>query len=98
MTQPRPSWTWLWLSWLALFLAIELPAAVREKGEPRGKAWKTLSRHVWRWFNTPARRVILAVFWVALGGHFVFGWSAWWLLTAAPVVSVILWAEFGEGK
>ena len=92
----RSAWTWAWLAWLLLFLAIELPAAVRERGEPRGKAWKTLSRHVWRWFPTWPRRAVFSSFWLALGAHFVFGASALWLLTAVPLVGVIVYAEFFE--
>ena len=93
---PRSAWTWAWLAWLLLFLAIELPAAVREHGEPSGKAWKTLSRHVWRWFPTWPRRAVLSAFWIALGAHFVFGASALWLLTAVPLVGAIAYAEFFE--
>jgi hypothetical protein len=88
----RPSgWSVAWLGWLLAFLFVELPGAILPgKGE-------TLSEHVWRWFPTWPRRVIFAAFWLALGAHFVFGASAWWLLTAAPLVACIVWAEFVEG-
>ena len=94
----RSGWTWSWIAWLLLFLAIELPAAVRERGTPRGKSWKTLSRHVWMWFPTWPRRAALAVFWTALGAHFVVDASAVWLLTAVPVVALIVWGEFFERR
>jgi hypothetical protein len=83
------------VGWLLAFLAVELPAVRSERGT---KSARTLSRHVWRWFSTWPRRVIFAAFWLALGAHFVFGASAWWLLTAAPLVACIVWAEFVEGR
>ena len=88
----RPSgWSLAWLGWLLAFLFVELPGAILPgKGE-------TLSEHVWRWCRGPWRRLVLAAFLVALTCHFVFGASAWWLLTAIPLATVIVWAEFVEG-
>lgn len=74
-------WTIAWLLWLAMFLAIELPAALnKEKGD-------TLSEHTWKWFairgkpeQWQLRRVILGTFLFALGAHFMFA------TTVIPVI------------
>jgi hypothetical protein len=92
----RPSrWTWAWLGWLAAFLAVEIPAAIREKR--LGSGAMTLSRHVWFWFRG-WRRWILAAFLIALFAHLVFGASALWLLTAIPFVAVIVYSLIEEGE
>jgi len=87
----RGPWRWLWIGWLVAFLLVEIPAAIRKA------KLDTLSETVWAWFRGPWRRLVLAAFMVALTCHFVFGASAWWLLTAVPLVGVIVWAEFVEG-
>ena len=91
MSRPKPSgWTFAWLLWLLAFLFVELPGAILPgKGE-------TLSEHVWRWFRGPWRRGVIGAFMLALGAHFVFGASALWLLTAIPLVGVIVYSEFWE--
>lgn len=95
MIAPRRSpsrWTFVWLLWFLAFLLVELPGAILPgKGE-------TLSEHVWRWFRGPWRRCVLAAFMVALTAHFVFGASAWWLLTAIPLAGVIVYAELFERR
>jgi hypothetical protein len=85
--KPSP-WTWAWIAWLALFVVIEIPAAIKEHGSVA--ALKTLSRHVWFWFDGWKERVIFGAFWVATGAHLVGHASAWWLLTAIPFVVVVV--------
>lgn len=67
-------WNTAWLVWLAIFLALEVPAALSKA------PGKTLSEHVWGWFGTPGRRVVLGLFWVALGVHLI------WHATVIPVI------------
>lgn len=67
-------WTWLWLIWIAGFLAVELPAAFnKQPGD-------TLSEHVWKWFSIKnkskgykARRLGFLAFWAWLTVHFFSG-------------------------
>jgi hypothetical protein len=93
----RSAWTWAWLAWLALFLAIELPAALRERA---GTVY-TLSRHVWaRWAPRWWQRALVIAFGVEVfvwhfadsGAHW---WSGGWAVTAlgAPVAALIVWRE-----
>ena len=68
-------WTWLWVFWIAMFLAIEVPAIVNKtEGD-------TLSEHTRRWFATRTkpmawriRRLVLLFFLVWLVVHFFLGW------------------------
>lgn len=67
-------YTIAWLLWLAMFLAIELPALLDKK--PGG----TLSENVWDWFrirDKPRawtwRRIVLALFLAWLLIHMVAG-------------------------
>ena len=72
-------WTALWLLWVALFFAIEIPAVVYERRHGSGA---TLSAHLRSWFATrrlsgplPRLRRILAVgalAWFAL--HILFAY------------------------
>jgi hypothetical protein len=66
--------TMLWIFWIAMFFAIEVPAILNKR---RGD---TLSEHVWRWFavtDKPAgwqlRRFILLTFLAWLTVHFLTG-------------------------
>lgn len=67
-------WTVLWLMWIAMFFAIEVPAILdKDRGD-------TLSEHVWKWFGITnksrgykLRRVILVFFLVWLVIHFLTG-------------------------
>lgn len=54
-------WSWLWVAWLALFAAIEVPAILRKS--PREKP-DTLSDHLARWFRikTTAGKITWSVF------------------------------------
>lgn len=63
-------WSWLWLAWLAAFLAVEIPAAVRgdRPGRPR-----TLSAHVWwliqgrgRWHYTARLGLVVLLAWLSI--------------------------------
>ena len=99
MTTParRP---WPWLAWLALFLAVELPAAIRHTGG-------TLSETIPRWFPTRGRFALLAQFLVALIAH-LYGmvaatlgeprawWNSWQLIatSGALMASSIVYAEW----
>ena len=72
-------WTALWLGWVALFFAIEIPAVVYEKRHGSGA---TLSAHLRFWFSTEKllgpcprlRRVvaILVLAWLPLHLLFVY--------------------------
>jgi hypothetical protein len=73
-------WTWLWLSWIGLFLILEAVALVRkERGD-------TLSEHVWNWFSLKGKkhtkkpwqvavRFGFIAFWAWLTIHFITGGS-----------------------
>jgi hypothetical protein len=78
----------VWVGWLVLFLVYEIVAAVSERGKP---SRLTLSRNVWAWFDTPFRKVVLAVFMLTLTSHLVLrqpgGLAV--ILTGIPVVLVI---------
>jgi hypothetical protein len=43
-------WTILWLAWVALFFAIELPAVFNKTKDD------TLSEHLWKWFAVKDER------------------------------------------
>lgn len=69
-------WTVLWVLWLALFLAIEIPAwRNTERGD-------TLSEHVWRWLGRGRpmtrsvrwRRILFLAFAAWLLVHLTTGW------------------------
>lgn len=73
-------WTWLWLFWVAMFFAIELPAVFDKK--PGG----TLSEHIWEWFSVKekskwwrVRRLVLVVALGVLMYHFLSG-GGWFIL------------------
>ncbi|WJN63257.1 hypothetical protein [Streptomyces phage phiScoe54] len=70
-------WTWAWLAWIGLFLAIEGKALFNKtEGD-------TLSEHVWKWFGTSKlakpsgtvrlRRFVLLAFMAWLSVHFLTG-------------------------
>ena len=69
------AYTWAWLWWLGMFIAIEVPAIVnRRPGD-------TLSEHLRSWFATRAkpvqwrlRRLALLLFLVWLVVHLFLGW------------------------
>ncbi len=90
-TAPR-FWRYVWLGWLVLFLAFELPAAgCHTEG--------TLSETTY-WFWFPGHSiVIVAAFLVILILHFVDRGKHWWsggraiLASGVPVALVILWRE-----
>jgi len=79
-----------WLVWLAAFLLVEIPAALRKSG--------TLSAAVWTWFRGPLRRSVLGAFMVTLTAHFVWQASPWWLLSAVPVAATIVDAVAWGGR
>lgn len=69
---------WLWVAWIGLFFAIEIPAIVRERRHGSGA---TLTAHVRRWFSTRdrskgwrIRRLALATLLLWLPLHFYVGW------------------------
>ena len=69
---------YLWVAWILLFFAIELPAIYYEKRYGSGA---TLTAHVRRWFSTRdrskgwrQRRLALAVLLLWLPLHFYAGW------------------------
>lgn len=91
------AWAYLWLAWILLFLAIELPAARREgPGTVR-----TLSRHVWaRWAPRQWQRAFFMlfgfeVFVLHFGDASRHWWSGGWAvaLTGLPVGVLITWRE-----
>lgn len=86
-------WQGAWVAWLLVFLAVEIPAAIRK---PKND---TLSENVWIWFRAPLRRVALGIFMLALTSHFVFMWPGGLGLgiTALPVVAIIGF-EFLRGQ
>jgi hypothetical protein len=100
VTRQRPSgYTVAWLAWLCLFLAIEIPAALREKAG----TVKTLSRHVWeRWAPKPWQRSLVCGFVVELAVHFADAGAHWWsgggavIALGVPVVALIVWREAWE--
>lgn len=59
-------WNTAWLLWLGIFLALEIPAALRKR------PGATFSEHCWTWFGSPLRRLILIVFMLALLAHLAF--------------------------
>lgn len=75
----------VWAGWLVLFLVYEVVAAI---AKPKGD---TLSENVWRWFDTPFRKAVLAVFMLTLTSHFVFAWpgGSGVIITGIPVGIVI---------
>jgi hypothetical protein len=93
-----------WFLWLAMFLLVEIPAAVLKNGA-------TLSENVWAWFSIKerrrlwlARRLVLATFLGVLGAHFLTG-GVYQVTgglavgaTAAPVVVVIVLSLIFERK
>jgi len=72
-------WSWLWVFWIAMFFAIEMPAVLnRTKGD-------TLSEHIWAVFSVRdkakwwrIRRAILALALVVLMYHFMAG-GGWYI-------------------
>jgi hypothetical protein len=96
--RPRPSgWTIAWVLWLLVFLAIEIPAALREAPG----TVKTLSRHVWaRWCPRWWQRLLVVAFGVEVFVlHFADSGRHWWsggeavVLTGAPVAALVVWRE-----
>lgn len=101
-----PIWTAAWLAWLAIFLIVEVPAAIS------GTKLDTLSENVWNWFGVKpgtyngrarrrlsiVRRIILAVFLLTLLGHLVFGWpgGVGIIIAGIPVGLVILYSVVRE--
>jgi hypothetical protein len=86
----------VWAGWLALFLVYEVTAALRERGTDQRL---TLSRVVWRWFDTVIERLALAFFLAVLTAHLVLGWpgGAAVILTGAPVALLIVLALLRRG-
>jgi len=82
------------VGWLG-FLLLDVVAAVRERGSTHAL---TLSRNVWKWFDTGWKRSVLAAFLAAVGAHLVYEASPWWLLSAVPVVAVIVDAVWWAGE
>jgi len=92
----RPSgWTLLWLVWIGALL-LDVVAAVGEKAKP-GRIL-TLSRHIWAYFPMGWQRSVLAAFLAAAFSHLVLEASALWLLTAIPMVAVIVDAVAWGGR
>jgi hypothetical protein len=89
--------------WLVAFLAVEIPAAIRERAS-KSYYVKTLSRHVWRWFSIGEFRpwwflrwLVLAAFMVVLTLHFVMRLDpAYLIVCAVGMVAVIVYSEFFE--
>jgi len=91
----RPSgWTLLWLVWIGALL-LDVVAAVKER---EGTRALTLSRNVWKWFDTGWKRSVLAAFLAAVGAHLVYEASPWWLLSALPVAATIVDAVAWGGR
>jgi hypothetical protein len=99
VTRQRPSgYTVAWLAWLCLFLAIEIPAALREKAG----TVKTLSRHVWaRWAPLWWQRALVIAFGVEVFVlHFATAGAYWWsgggavIALGVPVAVLIAWREW----
>lgn len=95
----KTKWTWAWVLWLVIFLATELPAAIRKS------KLDTLSEQVWEWFGvrstkpySRARRALLFAFMLVLSSHFIFGWpgGAAVIVAGFPVGIVILYALVRE--
>lgn len=98
------AWVACWLAWLAVFIAVEVPAAIRKRGG-------TLSENTWDWFSVKEhkrfwlpRRCILGVFMVVLTAHFLTG-GAYLVssglavgITGAPVGAVIVLSSIYERK
>ncbi|MCU0294372.1 MAG: hypothetical protein MUF10_20685 [Thermoanaerobaculaceae bacterium] len=86
----------VWAGWLALFLVYEVTAALRERGTDQRL---TLSRVVWRWFDTVIERLALAFFLAVLTAHLVLGWPGGLavILTGAPVALLIVLALLRRG-
>lgn len=81
-----PSWhdAAVWLSFLAIFLALELPPAFIDDWP-----WNTLSWSTWRfeaWWHLA--RVLVAVFLIALCVHLTAKVPAAWLVTVAVCAGV----------
>jgi len=58
-------WSWLWIIWLGLFLAIELPAIFNDE------SGDTLSEHIWALASISFFWWLLAGFLVWLTAHFL---------------------------
>lgn len=83
----------VWAGWLLLFLVYELTAAARERGTTQRL---TLSRNVWRWFDTPFRKTCLAVFLLTLTAHLTLGVpGAVAIAATAMPVAVIIGCRIG---
>lgn len=79
-------WAIAWILWLAAFLAVEIPAAIRKA------KLDTLSEHVSKiWFPLVWQRCVLAVFMLTLTSHFVLEWpgGSAIIATGLPVGSII---------
>ncbi|MGH3505284.1 MAG: hypothetical protein ACRDQA_30985 [Nocardioidaceae bacterium] len=72
-------WDLLWIAWAAMFVGIEIPAAVNSTHGD------TLSEHVWAWITHPHQgwhatvatwlgRAGVAALLCWLLGHFIAGW------------------------
>jgi hypothetical protein len=74
------TWSWLWIAWLAIFVAVESTALANKSKDD------TLSEHIWKWFaigrpgNRPKmtklvrlRRLGLLALLAWLAAHFMTG-------------------------
>jgi len=90
-----------WAGWLALFLVLELSAAVN------AEAGDTFSERIWNWTGIRPRRLsrlwrvpIVGLFMAELTAHFATGGDRWWtgglavLLTGIPVGVIVLRGVF----
>lgn len=82
----------LWGGWLALFLIYEIVAAISERGTEKEL---TLSRNVWRWFDTRTEKAFLAVFLLTLTAHLVLGRPGGLAIVATGIpVAFVIAREF----
>ena len=88
----------VWLVWICYFVVSELLAWFKERGH---KSWiLTFSRHVWKYFNTRWKRVVLVTFMQVVTFHLALGSNAWWrsglavFITGVPVFAIYLWGKF----
>jgi hypothetical protein len=102
-----------WLTWLGLFLAYEVPAAIAEVWYAKVKKRHvaiTLSRNTWRWLGLakgqewrPCRRwrqAFMFVFLQVLAFHLSFATpsGAWVIATGAPVALILGYAALVEDR
>lgn len=73
MSFKTSKWSWLWVVWFALFLAIELPAIFNDTPDD------TLSEHVWAITSIPFFWWLFAGFFVWLVAHLLGPRTRKWL-------------------